>query len=155
MHAWRSYVIEKECLYTPCTIELDIRNTAPSRDAESALIEARELVLVTVKRAGQVYHSTDLSVVTLAIDVLNVLVRVEREIVGGKSQRLLGVVVGLPHPLSVRPKDVVQRLLLGLLDYHTKTHMVYAYILTLLTASLHSARPSRSPRGLSLYPCMT
>ncbi|KAI6143890.1 hypothetical protein BKA82DRAFT_999767 [Pisolithus tinctorius] len=96
MHGWRSDVIEQGCLYTPRTnVESGDRDMAPSRDAESALIEARELALVTVKRAGQVRQSDDLSVMTLAIDVLDVLVRVGRELVGGKLQRLLGAVVGV------------------------------------------------------------
>ncbi|KAI6151289.1 hypothetical protein BKA82DRAFT_513907 [Pisolithus tinctorius] len=156
MHGWRSDVIEKECLFAPRTnVESGDWDTAPSRGAESALIEARELALVTVKRAGQVRQSNDLSIVTLAIDVLDVLVRAARELAGGKSQRLLGAVVGLLHPLSMRPADAVQRLLSDLLNYHTKTHTVPAYILILLTALSSSACPNRSPRGPFLCHCMT
>lgn len=147
---------EKECLCTPRTnVESGDWDTAPSRDAESALIEVRELALVTVKREGQVRQSNDLSVVTLAIDVLDMLVRVERELVGGKSQRLLGAVVGLLHPLSMRPTDAVQQLLSELLNYLTKTHTVHVCILILLTArsslSLPEPVSSRSlPVPLSL-----
>ncbi|KIO01536.1 hypothetical protein M404DRAFT_726858 [Pisolithus tinctorius Marx 270] len=128
-------VIEEEHLYTlRTTIGSGNRNTAPSRDVEFTLIEAKELALATVERTGQVCNSNDMFVVTLAIDVLDVLVGVEYELIGGELQRLLGAIVGLPHPLSVQTTDPVQRLLSDLLDYHTETRTVHAYILTPLTA---------------------
>ncbi|KAI6138790.1 hypothetical protein BKA82DRAFT_499755 [Pisolithus tinctorius] len=146
-------VIEKGRLYTLCTtVGSGDRNTAPSRDAESALIEVRELVLVTVEHAGQVCNSNDTSVVTLAVDVLDVLVGVEYELIGGELQRLLRAVIGLLHPLSVRPTDAVQRLLSDLLNYHTKTHTVHAYIIFLTGLSSLSLPVSVSSRYLPLPP---
>lgn len=59
------------------------------------MIEARELALVTVERAGQVCNSNVMLAVTLAIDVLDVLLRVEYELIGGELQKLLGAIVGV------------------------------------------------------------
>ncbi|KAI6146719.1 Urb2/Npa2 family-domain-containing protein [Pisolithus tinctorius] len=147
-------VIEKERLYTPhTTVGSGNRNTVPGRDAESALREARELALVTVERAGQVCNSNDVSVVTLAIDVLDVLVRVEYELIGSETRRLLGAIVSLARPLSMRTADAIERLLSDLLEYHTKTRTVHMYILTLLTALSSLSLPdSVSSQSLSIPP---
>ncbi|KAI6028998.1 Urb2/Npa2 family-domain-containing protein [Pisolithus marmoratus] len=134
-------VIEKERLYTPSTTVRADSQTAALHDAESALIAARGFALATVEHAGQVCNSNDMSIVTLAIDVLDILARIEYELVGGELQRMLGAVVGLPRPLSVPTMNAIQRLLSDLLDYHTKTRTVHAYILTLLTALSSLSQP--------------
>ncbi|KAI6047021.1 Urb2/Npa2 family-domain-containing protein [Pisolithus marmoratus] len=134
-------VIEKERLYTPSTTVRADSQTAALRNAEFALIAARGLALATVETSGQVCNSNDMSIVTLAIDVLDMLGRIEYELVGGELQRMLGAVVGLPRPLSVPTMDAVQRLLSELLDYHTKTRTVHVYILTLLTALSSLSQP--------------
>ncbi|KAI6146732.1 Urb2/Npa2 family-domain-containing protein [Pisolithus tinctorius] len=88
-------VVEKERLYIPhTTVGSGNRNTVPG------------------PCAGQVCNSNDVSVVTLAIDVLDVLVRVECELIGSETRKLLGAIVSL-------------RLLSDLLEYHTKTRTVH------------------------------
>ncbi|KIO00541.1 hypothetical protein M404DRAFT_1003794 [Pisolithus tinctorius Marx 270] len=103
--------------------------------------------------AGQVCNSNDVSVVTLAIDVLDVLVRVECELIGSETRKLLGAIVSLVRPLSVRTADAIQRLLSDLLEYHTKTRTVHMYILTLLTALSSLSLPeSVSSQSLPIPP---
>ncbi|KAI6137232.1 hypothetical protein F5141DRAFT_1209556 [Pisolithus sp. B1] len=62
-----------------------------------------------------------MSIVTLAVDVLNMLTRMEYELVGDELHRMLGAIVNLPPPLFVSATDAVQGLLSNLLDYHPKT----------------------------------
>ncbi|KAI6020875.1 Urb2/Npa2 family-domain-containing protein [Pisolithus microcarpus] len=128
-------VIESERLYTPSsTVRTGDQNATASRAPESALIAARGIALATVESAGRAWDSINMSIVTLAVDTLDMLTRIDYELVGDELHRTLGAVVTLPRPLSVRATDAVQRLLSDLLDYHAKTRTVHAYILTLLTA---------------------
>ncbi|KAI6137225.1 Urb2/Npa2 family-domain-containing protein [Pisolithus sp. B1] len=145
-------VIENERLYTPnSTIRTDDQNTRIHRDTESTLIAARGLALATVESAGQAWDSNDVTTVNLAVDALDMLTRIEYELVGGELHRILRAVVNLPRPLSVPATDAVQRLLSDLLDYHAKTRTVLAYILTLLTAlSSFSLPKSVSSQSLPL-----
>ncbi|KAI5992196.1 Urb2/Npa2 family-domain-containing protein [Pisolithus albus] len=128
-------VIESERLYTPSsTVRTGNQNATANRAPESALIAARGLALATVESAGRASDSNDMSIVPLAVDTLDMLTKIDYELVGDELHRTLGAVVTLPRPLSLRATEAVQRLLSDLLDYHAKTRTVHAYILTLLTA---------------------
>ncbi|KAI6138666.1 hypothetical protein BKA82DRAFT_293057 [Pisolithus tinctorius] len=127
----------------------------PIHDLESASVGTREPVLVTVKCMGQVRNSNDMSVVTLAIDVLGVLVTVEYELVGGELQRLRAL-LSVCHTRS----PCGQRMLFS--DYFrtfstiTPRPVRYTCISSRsLLPFLHSACPSYFPRSLSLYHRMT
>ncbi|KAI6156194.1 Urb2/Npa2 family-domain-containing protein [Pisolithus thermaeus] len=145
-------VIESERLYTPSsTIRTGDQNTAVHRDTESTLISARGLALDAVESAGQAWNSSDMPTVTLVVDALDMLTRIDYELVGDELHRILRAVVNLPRPLSLPATDAVQRLLSDLLEYHAKTRTVHAYILTLLSAlSSFSLPKSVSSQSLPL-----
>ncbi|KAI6022422.1 Urb2/Npa2 family-domain-containing protein [Pisolithus microcarpus] len=139
-------VIESERLYTPgSTVRTGNENTTANRAPESALIAARGLALATVESAGRASDSNDMSIVPLTVDTLDMLTRIDYELVGDELHRTLCAVVTLPRPLSVRPTEAVQRLLSDLLDYHAKIRTVHAYILALLTALSSFTLPDSVP----------
>ncbi|KAI6102369.1 hypothetical protein EDD16DRAFT_1522477 [Pisolithus croceorrhizus] len=92
-----------------------------------------------------------MSIVTLAVDVLNMLTRMEYELVGDELHRMLGAIVNLPPPLFVSATDAVQGLLSNLLDYHPKTRTpVKSVSLQFLPVLAHDVMFSSLSSHLSL-----
>ncbi|KAG6334068.1 hypothetical protein ID866_5018 [Astraeus odoratus] len=142
-------IIEKERLFVSNAMlgPTNVQNVADN-DSQPALTAAREYALVIVERANEVDFDAACSessflMVSLAVSVLDVLVKIEYELVGGILGSVLSAVLRFPPALSTRTKDAVERLLSDVLDYHSKTRTVHTYALALLSAL--SSQPSDLP----------
>ncbi|KIJ21465.1 hypothetical protein PAXINDRAFT_177946 [Paxillus involutus ATCC 200175] len=107
-------------------------------EGERALVGARERVIGILETVGASVGDDRAEVVALSIQVLDVLVRIEYDLVGGVLGRVLAALVNIPPTLSHLTKDSTSALLTHLLEYHTKTRTVHTYALALLDAALCS-----------------
>ncbi|KAL4077700.1 Urb2/Npa2 family-domain-containing protein [Scleroderma citrinum] len=159
VEAWSTVVglletIEKERLFVPNTIldSATIQNETGTNEAQQTLIDVRQQAIMVIERARLVDHddtSTD-ECFSLAVDALDMLVRIDYNLVGGILGQLLPTITRFPPRLSVRTKNAVQSLLSDLLEYHTKTRTLHTYTLALLQ-SISSPSPPPQLQTTSLH----
>ncbi|KIK97656.1 hypothetical protein PAXRUDRAFT_135830 [Paxillus rubicundulus Ve08.2h10] len=117
-------------------------------EGERALVDAREKVIGILEAVDGSVGDDRAAVVTLSIQVLDALVRIEYDLVGGVLGRVLTTLINIPPTLSYLTKDSASALLIHLLEYHTKTRTVHTYALALLGAAAscsHSYTASSIP----------
>ncbi|KAF9229655.1 hypothetical protein BS17DRAFT_763186 [Gyrodon lividus] len=104
-------------------------------EGEWALIEAREKAIGVLEAVDPSVGDDRVEVVALSIQVLDVLIRIEYDLVGGVLGRVLTALVDIPLMLFHFTKDPTSALLTHLLEYHTKTRTVHTYTSALLGAA--------------------
>ncbi|KIJ68740.1 hypothetical protein HYDPIDRAFT_24992 [Hydnomerulius pinastri MD-312] len=136
-------IVERERLF----VANSVFGGGEGGEGERVLVEVRERAIGVVESAGAVVGEDAAEVVALSIQVIDVLVRIEYDLVGGVLGRVLAALMNIPTHLTSSTSTATSSLLTHLLEYHTKTRTVHTYALALLRAA--GAQPP--PHSISTH----
>ncbi|KAF8845403.1 hypothetical protein BDN67DRAFT_961740 [Paxillus ammoniavirescens] len=145
-------IVERERLFVANSV-LGV-GVGEDGEGERALVGAREKVIGILEAVGASVGDDRAEILALSIQVLDVLVRIEYDLVGGVLGRVLAVLVNIPPTLSYLTKDSTLTLLTHLLEYHIKTRTVHTYALAFLGAAASCSR-SHTTFSTSSFPSLT
>ncbi|KAH7883895.1 Urb2/Npa2 family-domain-containing protein [Phlebopus sp. FC_14] len=134
VQAWKAIVhlleiVEKERLFVRSSLGKRVGEGEGEGSSERVLDEIRDLAIEILDARAEEH----MELATLAVQILDVLVRIEYDIVGVVLGRVLTVLVS-PAVSSIM-EGSTSILLTHILEFHTKTRTVDTYALVLLSAS--------------------